>query len=46
MRHLPPGVAKPEQLSDILSKTMLTKGEESAISKYEMRAPVLRFPVA
>jgi len=33
------GVAKPEQLSDILSKTMLTKGEESAISKYkEMRA--------
>jgi hypothetical protein len=28
------GVAKPEQLSDILSKTMLTKGEESAISKY------------
>ena len=32
------GVAKPEQLSDILSKTMLTKGEESAIGKYkEMR---------
>jgi hypothetical protein len=32
------GVAKPEQLSDILSKTMLTKGEESAVGKYrEMR---------
>jgi hypothetical protein len=32
------GVAKPEQLSDILSKTMLTKGEESATGKYrEMR---------
>src|SRR5262249_34407137 len=28
------GVAKPEQLSDILAKTMNTKGESSAIIKY------------